>query len=125
YDIWTGVLIEGESIRMEATPLAGDGSELPPAQAMWSVTDPDVATIDESGLLVGVSPGPVEVIATIRGVSGSMYVEVTEPGTEVDVVLVSPAAAVLSVGEARAYSARAYDAGGQELPGLPVAWSVH
>ncbi len=50
-------------------------------QLTWSVDDPEVATIDTTGLLTGVGIGTVEVTATAKdgsGVSGSVSIDVIE-----------------------------------------------
>jgi hypothetical protein len=66
----------GDSIRFTARALARDGVELTGKTFGWSSSDPDVATVDEGGLVTAVADGVAEIRATVDGVVGAAAVTV-------------------------------------------------
>jgi uncharacterized protein YjdB len=124
--VWSGTLKVGQTIELAAKPLAADGTELPPAPVDWNSTSEEVASVSGGGLLVAKAEGTTEVEATIAGKTGRLMVVVTAdppPPAQVVLVEVSPTAMVLNVGATRQYTARAYDANGQQLFGRTVTWT--
>lgn len=64
-------LAPGDTVRAVASPLSLAGTVVPGKRALWMTTNPAVATVDSTGLLLAVAPGTAEVIATVDGLSGS------------------------------------------------------
>lgn len=69
----------GSEARVGAAALGARGGILPGREAAWHSDAPDVATVDGSGAITGVSPGEANVTASADGFSDSVKVTVTEP----------------------------------------------
>lgn len=71
------------TLQLTATPRAADESDLTgQVSCTWAVTNPPevtVATVNQSGLLTGVTPGEASVTATCGGVGGTVKVIVDSP----------------------------------------------
>ena len=61
----------GETVLLSAVARDATGGAIPGTSATWSVSNPAVATISEIGALTALATGPVEVTATVNGVSGT------------------------------------------------------
>jgi hypothetical protein len=68
--------VQGESHQLVATVHDDQNQEVASARVEWSSDDPDIASVDQNGVLVAHQPGTVEVHATYLGVSGSASVVV-------------------------------------------------
>ena len=67
----------GDTVRLSASVLDGQGQPVPRAVVRWTSGDPTVATVDVSGLVVGVSAGSTTVTATApSGASADLIVTV-------------------------------------------------
>ena len=80
----TGVSVSGPANTVEVgSTLPLQASVLPtgaPQGVSWSTNDPQIATVNNTGLVTGVGPGPVTVTATSPAdntMSGSMQLNVT------------------------------------------------
>ena len=60
-------IVMGETLQLTATILPANATN---KAVTWSTSDPAIATINSSGLLRGVSPGVVVIMATARDASG-------------------------------------------------------
>ncbi len=69
----------GGSFQLTATPRDGIGNALN-RDVTWSSSDEAVATVDETGVVAGVSEGTAQVTATSSGVSGIATIRVILPG---------------------------------------------
>jgi uncharacterized protein (TIGR03437 family) len=56
----------------------------------WSTSDPNIATIDQTGLAIGVSLGQVTITASAQSVSGTATLNVTAPTVVINEVLADP-----------------------------------
>src|SRR5206468_210350 len=80
-----------------------------------------VATVSNSGLVSGVTPGTATITATSEGKSGTSSVTVTSvPVASVDV---TPPSASVPAGQTVQLTATPKDAGGTPLSGRTVTWS--
>ncbi|MBX7099729.1 MAG: Ig-like domain-containing protein [Myxococcaceae bacterium] len=61
---------------MQAKAMTHTGRQAAHARAAWSIKDPAIATVDESGKVRPVKSGKTEVIATYKEVTASVPVEV-------------------------------------------------
>ena len=67
----------GDTVRLSASVLDGQGQPVPEAVVRWTSADPTVARVDASGLVVGVSAGSTTVTATTAsGASADLIVTV-------------------------------------------------
>jgi hypothetical protein len=81
----------------------------------WESQRPEIATVSASGEVTGVAPGSTTITATSGGVHGTMSISVLGPIVS---VRLTPAPAIIAVGEEALWGVKARDAGGtlMELP---------
>ncbi|GMV03945.1 MAG: hypothetical protein AMXMBFR53_02270 [Gemmatimonadota bacterium] len=119
-------LLVGDSVVLRADVRAPDGTPMEGVALAWTVSDTTVAraTFQANRAVVrAVKAGSVVVQAGAGGKNGRAELTVSEaPGSPVAEVRLTPGAVVMSVGEQRAFSARAYDAAGGEITGLATTW---
>lgn len=109
---------ETSSLALAATVSGGSGQ----TQVFWTALDPGTVTVSESGVATGVLPGTGRVVATAGPRADTVTVTVT---VKVQTIQVTPAAATLqSVGATQAFTAKALDPRGAEVPGVNIVFSV-
>lgn len=69
-------LLDGQSLQFTATVTDAGGTLLPGASVSWASDEPDVVTIDQSGLLVALRAGTATVRASFRDAHGIASVTV-------------------------------------------------
>ncbi len=111
---------QGATIQLTATPKDAAGNPLS-RSVTWSSGDDLIATVSSTGLVTGVAPGTVTIMAESGGISGSAAIEVIF--VPVASVEVDPASATIATGATVQLTATPKDASGTPLPGRPVAWS--
>jgi|GEM_PF-1931786 len=114
-------LAAGGTLQLTATPRDASGNTVPQF-VVWSSSAEAVATVSASGLVTGVSAGPV----TIRAVAGTVTgtIDLTVTPVPVASVTVVPDAFQLQVGQTREIAATTRDAAGGALTGRAVAWTA-
>lgn len=126
----TALLVEGETEQLEATLRDANQNPIPAGavSVAWSSDDPAVATVDDTGMIEGMSEGSTTIRATADGVTGTATVTVetqagTVRGTVVDGLGGSPIpGATVDFGEGRSAST---DAQGTFELNLPVGtWTA-
>lgn len=70
---------DGEVVRFTATPRDSGGDRVPGADVTWSVSDSQVAEVDDNGLLTARASGTLTLTATSGSASGTARVEVFVP----------------------------------------------
>jgi hypothetical protein len=98
------------------------------APVQWSSSDTTVAVVSDSGVVRGIAPGSVSIIATNRTVTGSAPLTVTAADptiTPVASVAVALASSTLSPGQTTQATATTRDASGNVLTGRAIAWSTN
>lgn len=119
-------LVVGDSLVLSADVRTPEGMPIEGVTLAWTVSDTAVAraTFQANRAVVrAVGAGSVVVQASAGGKHGLAELTVSEaPGSPVAEVRLTPGAVVMSVGEQRTFSARAYDAAGEEITGLPTTW---
>ncbi|MEO8139938.1 MAG: Ig-like domain-containing protein [Gemmatimonadota bacterium] len=74
-------LVIGASGSLNDFPLDQSGAFRPGRPVTWVSADPSIATVNDTGGIIGVSGGSVTITATVDGVQGSARVRVgTQPG---------------------------------------------
>lgn len=114
-------IIVGSTVQMVATPKNASGQPLTGRTVSWSSGSPSLASISSSGVVTGLAPGNVAIIATVDGKQGSAMVLVR--AVPVASVTVTPATATTNVGQTVALTATPRDASGNPLSGRIVGWS--
>ena len=71
----------GESVQLSAMPTDANGHFVADAELAWSSTDESIATVDDQGLVTGLSSGSVGITAreSTAGLSGTVSLVVYEP----------------------------------------------
>jgi uncharacterized protein YjdB len=111
----------GDTIRVQATALAGDGAVIPGVRPSWSAADTTIAAVSSSGLVTARGAGQTEIDASVQGVAGSLPIVVAPAVAR---VTIAPAEVRLIRGESLQLVATATDPDGSPLPGLPLGWST-
>lgn len=111
----------GQTSTAGATGVDQNGLAVALGDVAWSSSSPSVATVNSSGVVVGVSPGETMVIATAGGVQGRQAIRVTPIG--VASVVVSQTIATVAVAATAQHTATLRDARNNLLAGRAVTWS--
>ncbi|HJP86567.1 MAG TPA: Ig-like domain-containing protein [Gemmatimonadaceae bacterium] len=94
---------------------------------IWSSSNVAVATVSDSGLVLGVSPGTAVITASHNDHSGSATVTVNRVGsqtvTPVASVMVALAATSIAIGQSTQGTATERDSAGNVLTGRTITWA--
>lgn len=112
----------GKTVSLTATTYDARGTILSGRSITWSSVDSSIAAVAQSGVVTGVATGFTTIKATSEGTIGTDTVIVTP--AQVASVTVSPDLASLSVGQTAPFTATAFDAAGNPLPGRPITWET-
>jgi hypothetical protein len=66
----------GDTIRLTATVVDGNGATIPAAVVEWSSSQPTVATVNSSGTVVGQSPGTTTITARYGSATATVLIDV-------------------------------------------------
>jgi hypothetical protein len=115
----------GETTQASVTMLDRRGVAITrPVQ--WSSSDTTIATVSDSGLVRGVAPGNVNIVARNRTVTGSAPLTVTVPTSVlVASVAVALASSTLNPGQTTQATATTRDSSGNVLTGRAIAWTTN
>ena len=119
----TATVMVGQDVTLTATPLDANGNPLAGRVITWTTSNAGRATVSNTGVVTGVSPGNVTITASTGGRSGSAAVTVNAPPPVLTSISVSPSAFSLDVGQTRTLSATARDQFGQTMSGVTFTWS--
>lgn len=112
----------GQTTRATATLTDATGNVVTGRAVTWTSSNVAVATVNASGIVTGVAPGTADIAAaSADGPRGSARVTVVL--APVAAVTLTPSSVTLSVGETRALTATAVDAGGAPLAGRAIAFA--
>ncbi|HEX4936502.1 MAG TPA: Ig-like domain-containing protein [Gemmatimonadaceae bacterium] len=111
----------GATIQLTATPKDGKGNPLTGRPVTWVSGTPGVATVDNNGVLTGVTPGAATITATAEKASGTATITVI-PVPVASVAIDNRAPSVRQGGTAQ-LNAAALDAIGRTLTGRTITWS--
>lgn len=110
----------GRQSTLTASAFDAGGAPLLGLTATWATANPDVATIDDAGVVTAVAAGVATVSATIGGASGTAVIHVD--AVPVASVRITPATGALLEGETLQLNAAAVDGSGNALAGRVIAW---
>ena len=112
---------QGASQTAKATVYDEDNQAIPDASVTWSSADPDVATVDENGLITGVKTGSTTVTATCGNLSDEISVTVT--ATPVATLVVpDPASLLMAVGDTQKINTSVFDQSGKVFDNENIAF---
>jgi len=114
-------VVAGQTLALQGEALDGTGAILPNRLLEWTTSAPEIATVNGTGLVTGVSIGQATISATGEGKTGTSIVTVLR--TPVANITVTPDGGSLQAGATLALTATARDAGGQPLTGRPLLWT--
>lgn len=115
----------GRTVTLTATARDKDGDTIEGEEFTWKSSDPSVASVDDTGVVTGVSLGDavITVVSTFNeNINASSNITVVTPSVER--VEIDPTSADLQEGATLQFSATAYDADDAELPDTEFTWSV-
>jgi uncharacterized protein YjdB len=112
----------GASATLIAEVRDAAGNAVQGRRVVWVSKDPQIATVSSSGVVTGVTPGPIQVAASAQGKTAIVDVTVT-PKAVASVRLTPNGNVGLMVGQTRQMTAEALDADGGVLPERAIAWS--
>jgi len=113
----------GDTAQLIAMPYSAAGQLLSGRTVTWWSSDPTVATIGPTGVLLGVRPGSAVITGTVEDRSASATVEVTYVAGPVASVTLSADSLPLSEGASAQLFAIARDAQGTIVTGRAVHWT--
>jgi uncharacterized protein YjdB len=113
-------LLVGRDSAITARAILASGAFLDGARIFWSAEQPDVATVDATGRVAGITPGAARIAASAGG--RSAVVQVSVAPVPVATVLVTPASAGAVVGDTLPFSAAALLISGDTAVGRRVTW---
>ncbi len=114
-------VVVGGTVTLQAVTYDAGGQVLTGRSVVWATSASQVATVDNSGKVTGVTAGNATITGTCEGKAASASVTVTL--IPVAAVTVSPGSASLLVGRSASLSAVTTDANGNVLSGRSVSWS--
>jgi len=113
-------LVPGEDVLVRAEVHDRRGERLDDRPLAWASTDPEVATVDDTGRVRAVGPGDCTIRAEADGAAGTLDIRVLPRVHAVE--LVPDLTAIYETGIAR-WTAHAYDERGNLLANRSVVWS--
>ncbi|MFP4598376.1 MAG: Ig-like domain-containing protein [Persicimonas sp.] len=114
-------LFEGETKTAVATAYNDAGEPIDASEAVWTVADEMVATVDTQGVVEALAPGQTQLIANVEGVEESAAIEVRR--SPVDRVEISPAQPTAPVGGSVQLEATGYDSDDNTLHDRLTEWT--
>src|SRR5438552_9454652 len=112
----------GQTAQLAAMPRDSAGNALPRRAVTWASDNPNVASVDGTGLVTANAGGSATITATSEGQSGSAAVTVAVTTVPVATVSVTPASLSLAVGQTGQLTATPQDGTGAPLTGRVVTW---
>ena len=112
----------GETVHLQAEPLDASGNLLDGRTVTWSSGNDAIATVDNTGLVTGVSAGATTITATSEGKTGTSGIAVAAavPAS----IAVAPSSVAITTGQTSQLTATVKDANGVVISGALVAWTV-
>ena len=109
----------GATVQLTAEAFDANGHAVAGAEFSWESSDDAVATVDESGLVTGVSKGVATITARAGDASGSAVVSVMQPVASVEV---SPSVETIGLGSTLQLTAEGFDENGDAVAGVAFSW---
>src|SRR5690606_28177904 len=115
------VLALGASSMFVATVADESGQGVTGVPVTWTSLNPNVATVDGSGVAKAMANGTARIVASAAGKADTAVLRVSQVATHISV---SPRADTLNaIGDTVQFTAVAKDANGHVVPGAAITWS--
>ena len=113
--------VVGRTLQLAANPVDAAGGTIPGLTAVWTSGSEAIATVTQSGVVTGVSPG----VATIQAVVGQAtgVISITVLPVPLASVVISAPSPSLPASVRTQLSATGRDSTGATITGRPVKWS--
>ena len=111
----------GQTTQATVRYFDASSSQLGGRTVEYSTSDANVATVNTTGLITAVAPGPVTVSATVDGIVGNLALTVSP--VPVAFIAISPPNPTIRVGETVTLTAQPQNASGQPINGRTINWS--
>jgi len=113
-------VVTGQTVAVTPLPIDQFGVSMPPATIEWRSTATSIATVSASGMLTGVAPGTVSIVATSGALTSQLPITVVAATlTSITVTIATP---TLLPGQAVLATASGLDQLGRALASGRVAW---
>ena len=120
YPASVALVFLGATVQLDATAYDINNNALADHAFTWKSADTSVATVDSSGLVTAIALDTTTITATTHDVAGVAQVTVSQA---VATITLEPDTVTMTrVGQTRSIEARAYDAGGVRISGVPFTW---
>jgi uncharacterized protein YjdB len=120
----TQSLLVSQTIQLNASALDNNNNPVGNVQMSWSSSNESILTVDQVGLVTGISEGQAKVFATAEGYkSDSTLISVISNTQQLASIVVTPNSAFLMPGETQQFTAVGYDGNNQELNGITFTWT--
>jgi uncharacterized protein YjdB len=116
----TVYLLPSENTRVSPRALRDDGSPAAPVVATWKSLRPDIASVDQNGVIVALAPGQGTVQASSAGLTATAPV-VVQPS---DIAIREPVPLVMSPGDVDTLHVIVPGQGGRLVSPLALQWSA-
>ncbi|MEO8201513.1 MAG: Ig-like domain-containing protein [Gemmatimonadota bacterium] len=111
----------GSEVQLSAVPEDSHGHAVLNRPITWSSSDSSVATVSSTGLVTGVAPGNVSIVAQSDSGNGASNI-IVDPDV-VATTIVSPGTSSVGAGLAVQLTAITLGSNGDTLPGRNITWS--
>lgn len=111
----------GATLQLTAVPLDENGDEVAGATVTWTSLTPELASIDEIGLLISLAVGAAVVEAAADGVADTASIVIRQVPAS---VAVTPDSVTVLVGDTIHFTAEAADSNGVPIPMPDFDWST-
>lgn len=117
----TATVLVLQSTQLAVAVTDANGAPITNPSVTWHSSNPLIATVSQTGLVTGVTPGKDTVSATSGGKADSAIITVTL--VPVGSVTVSPDSTAVTQGQSTQFTATTKDAFGNTLTGRTITWS--
>ena len=117
-----GPVVVGGEVRLTAVARTSRRDPREDVTFAWTSETPSIATIDEGGILTAVSPGGASLVASAKGTSARLNVDIVE--NPVATLKIAPRSSRVRTGDVVRFAASARDRQGSPVEPHPVRWAV-
>src|SRR6188768_2916912 len=115
-----GNVVIGQTLTLQGEALDGTGAIIANRSLAWASSAPTIATVNNAGVVTGVTVGQTTISATGEGKVGTSIVSVLP--TSVASITIQPNGGTIPAGATLPLTATTRDAAGLPLVGRPVEW---
>ncbi len=116
----SATIAAGRTVQLVARAVDSAGTPLTGRTITWTTDQPSIATVDNAGLVTGITAGRATITASVDGKSAAAAIDVTP--VPVASLTITPGSGTLLVGSTLQLTATARDASGSALPGRSITW---